>query len=113
MCFSIDLLFLREDVSHCKALLLRTFLGFDLRLVRLVLDSVVRSSPGASGQFQIAHQSQCSFRLTRLRLCVSVSVVLTLVTSVSIDTRHSCARQWPLCVCLMLLFVTSNEFFTV
>ena len=46
MCFNIDLsswrldleLFLREDVSHCKALLLRTFLGFDLRLVRLVLD---------------------------------------------------------------------------
>ena len=43
-------LFLREDVSHCGALLLRTFLGFDLRLVRLV--SVFRSSPGPSGQFQ-------------------------------------------------------------
>ena len=36
-------LFLREDVSHCKALLLRIFLGFDLRLVRLVLVSVFRS----------------------------------------------------------------------
>ena len=39
MCLNIDLsswrlvleLFLREDVSHCGALLLRTFLGFDLR----------------------------------------------------------------------------------
>ena len=54
MCFHMDLpswklvleLFLREDVSHCRALLLRTFLGFDPRLVRLVLDSVFRSSPG-------------------------------------------------------------------
>ena len=45
-------LFCREDVSHCKALLLRTFLGFDLHLVRLV--SVFRCSPGPSGQFQIA-----------------------------------------------------------
>ena len=36
-------LFLREDVSHCKALLLRTFLGFDLCLVRLILVSVFRS----------------------------------------------------------------------
>ena len=35
--------FLREDVCHCKALLLRTFLGFDLRLVRLVVVSVFRS----------------------------------------------------------------------
>ena len=51
MCLNIDLsswrlvleLFLREDVSHCKALLLRTFLGLDLRLVRLVLVSVFRS----------------------------------------------------------------------
>ena len=45
MCFNIDLsswrlvleLLLREDVSHCEGLLLRTSLGFDLRLVRLVL----------------------------------------------------------------------------
>ena len=51
MCFNIDMsswrlvleLFLREDVSHCRALLLRIFLGFDLRLVRLVLVSVFRS----------------------------------------------------------------------
>ena len=43
--------FLREDVSHCKASLLRTFLGFDLRLVRLVLDSVFRSSPGLPVNF--------------------------------------------------------------
>ena len=35
-------LFLREDVSRCKALLLRTLLRFDLRLVRLVLVSVFR-----------------------------------------------------------------------
>ena len=96
MFFNIDLsswrlvleLVLREDVSHCEALLLRTFLGLDLRPVRLVLVSVFRSSPGPSGQFQIAHQSQCSFRFTPLRLCVSV--VLTLVTSVSIDTCHLC-----------------------
>ena len=40
--------------------------GFDLRLVRLVLDSVFRSSPGPSGQFRIAHQSRCSFRFTPL-----------------------------------------------
>ena len=54
MCFNIDLsswrlvleLVHREDVSHCNALLLRTFLGFDLRLVRLILVSVFRSSPG-------------------------------------------------------------------
>ena len=65
----------------------------------------------STGQFQIAHQSRCSFRFTRLRLCVRV--VLTLVTSESIDTRHLCALQWPLCVCLMLLFVTSGGFFTV
>ena len=45
-------LFRREDVSHCKDLLLRTFLGFYLHLVRLV--SVCRCSPGPSGQFQIA-----------------------------------------------------------
>ena len=51
MCFNKDLsswrlvleIFLREDVSHCEALLLRTFLGLDLRLVRLVLVSVFRS----------------------------------------------------------------------
>ena len=61
MCLNTDLpswrlvleLFLREDVSHCKAFLLRAFLGFHLRLVRLVLDSVFRSTPGPSGQFQI------------------------------------------------------------
>ena len=65
MCLDIDLSswrlvrepFLREGASHCKALLLRTLLGFDLRLVRLVFVSVFRSSPGPSGQFQIAHQS--------------------------------------------------------
>ena len=51
VCFNVDLpswrlvlgLFLREDVSRCEALLLLTFLGFDLRLVRLVLVSVFRS----------------------------------------------------------------------
>ena len=36
--------------------------------------------------FEIANQSLCSFRFTRLRL-LCVSVVLTLATSVSIDTR--------------------------
>ena len=61
VCFNIDLpswrqvleLLLREDVSHCKPSRLRTFLGFDLRLVRLILVSVFCSSPGPSGQFQI------------------------------------------------------------
>ena len=61
MCFNTDLsswrlvleLFLREDVSHCRASLLRTFLGFDLRLVRLVLDSVFRSSPGPPVNFRL------------------------------------------------------------
>ena len=43
----------------------------------------------SSSQFQIAHQSLCSFRFTRLRL-LCVSMVLTLVTFVSIDTRHLC-----------------------
>ena len=76
-------LFLREDVYQCKALLLRTFLGFDLRLVRLILDSVFRSSPGPSGQFHIAHQSRCSFRFTRL-LLLCVGAVSKLVTSVAI-----------------------------
>ena len=54
MCFNIDLsswrlileLFLREDVSRGKALLLRILLGFDLRLLRLLLVSVFCSSPG-------------------------------------------------------------------
>ena len=83
--------------------------GFDLRLVRLVLDSVFRSSPGASGQFRIAHSR--SFRFTRL-LLLCVGAVLILVTSVAIDTSivhlgsHSATR-------LMLLFVTSSEFLTV
>ena len=110
MCFNIDLpswrpvleLFLREDVSHCKALLLRTFLGFDLRLVRLVLVSVFRSLLVLPVNFRLVRlpHSRCSFRFsslvflairctkvttrptgfTRLRLCVGV--VLTLVTSV-------------------------------
>ena len=48
MCFNKDLsswrlvleLCLREDVSHCKALLLRFLLGFNLRLGRLILVSV-------------------------------------------------------------------------
>ena len=53
-----------------------------------VLDSAFRSSLGPSRQFRIAHQSRCSFRFTQLHLCVSV--VLTLVTSVSIGTRHLC-----------------------
>ena len=51
MRFNIDLsswrlvleLLLHEDVAYCKALLLRTFLGLDLCLVRLVLVSVFRS----------------------------------------------------------------------
>ena len=55
----------------------------------------------------------------RLRLCVGV--VLTLVTSVVIETSFisagcvSMAIPQPrmFCVCLMLLFVTSSEFFTV
>ena len=50
VCFNMDLpswrlvleLSLREDVSHCRALF-RTFLGLDLRIVRLVLISVFRS----------------------------------------------------------------------
>ena len=87
MCFNMDLsswrlfleLFLREDVSHCKALRRRILLDFDLHLARLILVSVFCSSPGPSGQVQIAHQSQCSFRFTRLRL-LCVSVVLTLVS---------------------------------
>ena len=108
-------LFLREDVSHCKALLLRTFLGVDRRLLRLVLDSVFHSSPGPSRQFQIARQSRCSVRFTRLRLCVSV--VLTIVTSVSIDTRHLClldaaVRHLKCCVLhrLNLVFYLCNLF---
>ena len=114
MCFNIDLpswrlvleLFLREDVPHCKALLLRTFLGFDLHLVRLVLVSVFRPLLVLPVNFGLVRlsQSQCSFRFsslvslaicctkvttrptgfTRLRLCVGV--VLTLVTSVVVVT---------------------------
>ena len=82
------------------------FLGFNLRLVRLVLVSVFRSLLVLPVNFRLVRlsQSRCSFRIsslvflaiccskvttrltgsTRLRLCVGV--VLTLVTSVSIDT---------------------------
>ena len=60
MSFNIDLpswrlvleLFLREDVSHCKALHLRILLGFDIGLVRLILLSVFRSSPGPPVNFR-------------------------------------------------------------
>ena len=61
MCFNMDLsswrlvleLFLREDVPHCGASLLRTSLGFDLRLDRLVLDSVFHSSTGPPVNFRL------------------------------------------------------------
>ena len=61
VCFNKDLsswrlvleLFLREDVSHCKALLLRISLGFDLRLVSLILVSVFCSSPGPPANFRL------------------------------------------------------------
>ena len=61
MCFNIDLsswrfvleFFLREGVSRCKAILPRTCLGFDLRLVRLVLDSVFHSSLGTPVNFRL------------------------------------------------------------
>ena len=97
MCLDIDLsswrlvreLFLRKDVSHCKTLLLRILLGVDLCLVRLVLFSVFCSLSWSSGTFHIAHQTRCSFRFIRLRL-LCVNAILTLVTSVSIDTCHLC-----------------------
>ena len=38
-------LFLREEVSHCKALLLRTFLGLDLRLVPWSFRSISDCAP--------------------------------------------------------------------
>ena len=49
MCFNIDLPswrlvlepFLREDVSHCKASLLRTFLGFDLVRITVFSSAIV------------------------------------------------------------------------
>ena len=61
MCFNTDLsswrlvleLFLREDVSHCKALRLRILLDFDLRLVRLILVSVFCSFPGPPVNFRL------------------------------------------------------------
>ena len=109
MCFNMDLpswrlvleLFLREHVSHCNALLLRTFLGFDLRLVRLVLVSVFRSLLVLRVNYRLVHlsQSRRSFRFsslvflaiccpkpTRARLRFCVGVVLTLVTSAAIET---------------------------
>ena len=46
-------LFLREDVSRCKALLLRSLPGFDLRLIRLILDTVFCSSPGPLVNFRL------------------------------------------------------------
>ena len=112
MCFNIDLsswrlvleFFLREDVSHCKALLLRTFLGFDLRLVRLILVSVFCSSPGPLVNFRL-----------RTNLYVRFDS-LDFVFSAWAWFSHS-SPLYPLtlviCVCLMLLFVTSSEFFTV
>ena len=95
MCFNIDLsswrlvlgLFLREDVSHCKALLLRSQERFRSSPCSFHSRLGVSLFSWSSGQFQIAHQSRCLFRFTRLRL-LCVSVVLTLVTPVSIDTRH-------------------------
>ena len=61
-------------VKHCFS---EPLLGLDLRLVRPVLVSL---SPGPSDIIQIAHQSRCSFRFTRLRLCVGVTRI-----SVAID----------------------------
>ena len=61
-------LFRREDVSLCKDLLLRTFLGFDLHLVRLV--SVCRCSP-PSGQFQIA---QVCWTLRRFHISSTTAI---------------------------------------
>ena len=60
MCSDIELsswrlvreLFLSEDVSHCESLLLRILLGFALRLVRLIVDSVFCSSPGPPVNFR-------------------------------------------------------------
>ena len=76
MCFNTDLLswrpvlelFLREDVSHCEASLLRTFLGFDLRPVRLVLVLVFRSLLVLPVNFRLVRlsQSRCSFRFSSL-----------------------------------------------
>ena len=110
------------------------FLGFDLRLVRLVLVSVFRFLLVLPINFRLVRlsQSRCSFRFsslvflpicctkvttrptgfTRLRLCLVV--VLTLVTSVVIEASSvSAAIDTPrmFCVCVMLLFVTSIDFF--
>ena len=61
LCFNIHLsswklvleLFLREEVSHCEALLLRILLGFDLRPVRPNLVSVFCCSPGLLVNFRL------------------------------------------------------------
>ena len=77
MCFNIDLsswrlvleLFLREDVSHCKALLLRILLGFDLCLVRLILVSVFCSSLGPPVNFRL--RTNLDLRLDSLDFVIS------------------------------------------
>ena len=89
MCFNIDLpswrlvleLFLLEDVSHCEALLLRTFLGFDLRLVSLVLDSVFRSPPGPFRSI-----SDCA----ALSMFVSIHSTSSSLRGRGFDSRHLC-----------------------
>ena len=102
MCFNVDLsswrlvleLFLREDDFHCRALLLRTFLGFRLRLVRLFLVSVFRSLLVLLVNFRLVRlsQSRCSLRFTRLVL-LCMGAVLMLVTSVAIDTSFISAAS--------------------
>ena len=82
---------IRSPTFLASDCVLNPFRCFVRRSAVLFFVSLFRSSPGPSGQFQIAHQSQCSFRFTRHHLCVSV--VLTLVTSVSSDARRLCARQ--------------------
>ena len=102
MCFNIDLpswrlvleLFLLDDVSHCKALLLRTFLGFDLRLVRLILDCV----------------SIFSWSFRSISDCAPISMFVSMHSTSSLRKR---GLTLVICVGLMLRFVTTSEFFTV
>ena len=75
-------LFLRESVSHCEALLLRIFLGLDLRLVCLVLFSVC-----------------CSLLVLRsISDCAPISMFVSIHSTSSslrgrvFDTRHLCSN---------------------
>ena len=97
-------LFLREDVSHCKAITSPNLSWF-------------RSSPCSSRSWlSVSHFSWFFWSISD---CAPISMLVSIHSTSSLRKRgfwHS-SPLYPstlvICVCMMLLFVTSSEFFTV